>query len=207
MSKCQIVNCFEDKVKDSAFCPRHYADFHSTHDPLVTHIGRSMSGYVKYKGTVHEAYQDPNADSFILTRFDSNGQSLIVPRGSEHFSYASEEDEDRYMKERDEYFRMRTGVNPAPEPDTGSFEGQLGQVLAEMEELLLKKNKDYGSSYDKTVEELGETVILIRIMDKFNRLKQLIKSGDAPEVEETIEETLSDLVGYGIIELVRRRRS
>lgn len=93
-----------------------------------------------------------------------------------------------------------------PEPDPGSFEGQLDQVLAELGELLRKKNKDYGSSYDKTVEELGETVILIRIMDKFNRLKQLIKSGDDPEVEETIEETLSDLVGYGIIELVRRRR-
>lgn len=104
------------------------------------------------------------------------------------------------------YVPITEKPEPDPEASVGSFEGQLGQVLAEMEELLLKKNKDYGSSYDKTVEELGETVILVRIMDKFNRLKQLLRSGEPAEVEETIEETLSDLVGYGIIELVRRRR-
>ena len=90
--------------------------------------------------------------------------------------------------------------------ETESFEGALGLILSDLETLLRKKNKDYGSSYDKTVEELGETVILIRIMDKFNRMKQLIKSGEGPEVEETIEETLTDLIGYGVIELVRRRR-
>ena len=33
-----------------------------------------------------------------------------------------------------------------PEPDAGSFGGQLGQVLAELGEMLRKKNKDYGSS-------------------------------------------------------------
>jgi hypothetical protein len=93
-----------------------------------------------------------------------------------------------------------------PEPASGSFEGQLGQVLAELGELLRKKNKDYGSSYDKSVEKYGEVVALIRLGDKFNRLDTLILSDSQGEVDESIEETLLDLVGYGIIELVRRRR-
>jgi hypothetical protein len=146
--------------------------------------------------------------AWSLTRYDTRpvGQHYIVPLYSENVSVPNIVEVQKYLKEREEYM-MGAQAYPGVEPvETGSFEGTLGLILSELNDLLRKKNKDYGSSYDKTVEELGETVILVRIMDKFNRMKQLIKSGEGPEVEETIEETLSDLVGYGIIELVRRRR-
>jgi hypothetical protein len=158
--------------------------------------------YFKYRGDMYESHS-AGESTISLSRYDSD-QSLIVPISSKHLLPATGIQINRYKMEKEQYVAsFRPGMEPV---ETESFEGALGLILSDLETLLRKKNKDYGSSYDKTVEELGETVILVRIMDKFNRMKQLIKSGEGPEVEETIEETLSDLVGYGIIELVRRRR-
>jgi len=75
-----------------------------------------------------------------------------------------------------------------------------------LNETLKKKNKDYGDSYVKSVERFGEWVILVRLMDKFNRLEQLIQNNEQ-KVDESIEDTLLDLAGYCILELERRGRS
>ena len=196
---CRMTNCFKYEVGNTQRCEEHLPEElkgATVVGPSVT----NMKKLIMHRGKVWEAEQ-VQGDTYALSRYD-NEETVMVNLPPIEMMHPSHTDMQEYVISKAEY---ESGVEP--EPETGSFEGQLGQVLAEMGELLRKKNKDYGSSYDKTVEELGETVILIRIMDKFNRLKQLIKSGEPGEVEETIEETLSDLVGYGIIELVRRRRS
>lgn len=65
------------------------------------------------------------------------------------------------------------------------------------------KNKDYGDSFALLRKEYPEA-ILIRIGDKYNRLKQLIRTGDKPAVAESVDDTLMDLACYCLMELVER---
>lgn len=58
----------------------------------------------------------------------------------------------------------------------------------------LKKNKDYGDSFVSSINSLGETAGLVRILDKVNRLKSLLKSNN--EVSESLEDTTLDLFNY-----------
>ncbi|PTY39452.1 nucleotide modification associated domain-containing protein [Brachyspira hampsonii] len=69
----------------------------------------------------------------------------------------------------------------------------------ELKNLLIKKNKDYGNSYDKTLDEFGKQIGLVRIEDKLNRLKTLILSKEEPMVEESIIDTVFDIAGYAVL--------
>lgn len=69
-----------------------------------------------------------------------------------------------------------------------------------------KKNADYGDSFAMTRAEFGNQAILIRLSDKFFRLKTLLQSGSAAQVpDESIEDTLLDLANYCLMEVVERK--
>lgn len=79
----------------------------------------------------------------------------------------------------------------------------LKDLLEQVNNTLINKDKDYGSSFSDTRKEFGRVAIMIRLTDKYNRLKQLIKNPDERKVkDETIEDTLMDLVGYCLLELI-----
>ena len=61
----------------------------------------------------------------------------------------------------------------------------------------LKKNADYGDSFVNSINALGETAGLVRILDKVNRLKSLLKSDS--EVNESLEDTVLDLFNYMVM--------
>lgn len=61
------------------------------------------------------------------------------------------------------------------------------------------KNRDYGNSYSKSFEEFGPVMCAIRLDDKLNRFKTLIKGQVTPQVDESIEDTLLDLANYAIM--------
>lgn len=61
------------------------------------------------------------------------------------------------------------------------------------------KNRDYGNSYSKSFEEFGAIMCAIRLDDKLNRFKTLIKGQTTPQVNESIEDTLLDLANYAIM--------
>lgn len=81
------------------------------------------------------------------------------------------------------------------------------ETTKKMAQIFIAKNHDYGNSYAETVQELGPVAGFATIMNKFNRLKNIIK-GVKPLVEgETIEDTLLDMANYCImlnIELTKR---
>ena len=62
----------------------------------------------------------------------------------------------------------------------------------------LKKNKDYGNSFADSISALGDTAGLVRILDKVNRLKSLLKM-DSSEVAESLEDTVLDLFNYVVM--------
>ncbi len=80
----------------------------------------------------------------------------------------------------------------------------IKDIALEVAELVEKKNRDYGNSFDKTLDEYGDTAYFLRIEDKISRLKSLSKK-DA-EVDESIEDTLKDIAGYTLL-MINHKRS
>ncbi len=68
----------------------------------------------------------------------------------------------------------------------------------------IRKNSDYGDSFARLRNEY-DNAILIRIFDKYSRLKTLIQGTEQKVHDENIEDTLIDLANYCILELVERK--
>ena len=68
--------------------------------------------------------------------------------------------------------------------------------------MLYKKNQDYGDSFDKTVNKIGHMVLLVRVMDKYDRIENLILNDEKNKVvDESLKDTFLDLAGYSILSL------
>lgn len=77
-------------------------------------------------------------------------------------------------------------------------------VVLELEELYVNKNADYGNSFVKVRSEYPNAV-LIRLMDKLERLKLIYAKGYTNVMSETVEDTLKDMANYCIMEIMARR--
>lgn len=83
-------------------------------------------------------------------------------------------------------------------------ENKIDEACNELARVLKEKNKKYGDSFSKTADEYGNAVLLLRIQDKLNRLKQLLilkeNCFDFKEsVTEAVEDTFLDLAGYAVL--------
>ena len=76
-------------------------------------------------------------------------------------------------------------------------------VLDNLKILYEKKNADYGDSFNKLLDEFGLISSTIRLQDKVNRLKSVIKNKDQKVMDESIEDTLMDIANYSIMTLMR----
>ncbi|KAF6620655.1 DUF1599 domain-containing protein [Paenibacillus polymyxa] len=84
-------------------------------------------------------------------------------------------------------------------------EQRIEKICGEVESLLKRKNHDYGNSFSIQFEKYGILSALIRMDDKMRRLENLVQ-GSKAKVEESIEDTLLDQIGYGILALVELRK-
>lgn len=80
------------------------------------------------------------------------------------------------------------------------------RICAELSDIYERKNADYGDSFAKLRNEIGDWVILVRLADKLERLKTLLGKREEARVNESIDDTLMDLANYCIMELIERRR-
>lgn len=93
------------------------------------------------------------------------------------------------------------------EKDYPEMTMEFKRILFDQYELFCKKNHDYGPSNialgtSLTTEEdkkLSLSGIWFRMMDKINRLKQLVVIGTDNKVDESILDTYQDLSNYAII--------
>ena len=76
------------------------------------------------------------------------------------------------------------------------------QICSNLSEVYDRKNADYGDSFSILRKEYPNA-ILIRLFDKYNRLKTLM-SGQTAQVDESIIDTLLDLANYCIMEVIER---
>ncbi len=79
-------------------------------------------------------------------------------------------------------------------------------LCAELHELYINENADYGDSFRKLRDEIPNA-ILVRLSDKLNRLKSLmgVKDKEQQVKDESIDDTLMDLANYALLELVERK--
>lgn len=73
-------------------------------------------------------------------------------------------------------------------------------ILKKMLSTYKAKNKDYGNSFDKTLNEFGLLASVIRMSDKMERIKTLINT-EAAVKDEKIEDTILDLANYAVLTL------
>ena len=83
---------------------------------------------------------------------------------------------------------------------------EFQKITEKMHQIYLKKNKDYGSSFDRQYDKYGMTSVLIRLSDKLNRLEQITRAGTIEVKDESIDDTLLDLANYAILALIKRQK-
>lgn len=65
------------------------------------------------------------------------------------------------------------------------------------------KNKDYGDSFTDSINEWGLVASMVRIGDKYNRLKTLIKNPNNQHVkDESIIDTYMDMANYCLMSVM-----
>ena len=70
----------------------------------------------------------------------------------------------------------------------------MRKAYEENYETFLKKNADYGSSFEESLNEFGEVAGIVRISDKYKRLVNLTKNEN--KVLESKIDTLKDMANY-----------
>ena len=79
---------------------------------------------------------------------------------------------------------------------------QIHKKICEKLNLIYEqKNNDYGDSFAILRNE-HPNAILVRIFDKYNRLKTLLSDTEQKVKDESIKDTLMDLANYAILELI-----
>lgn len=72
-------------------------------------------------------------------------------------------------------------------------------IINELEQTYIAKNKDYGNSFEESLDEYGEVAGLVRIGDKLNRAKNLSKN-KANVIDESKIDTYLDMANYCIMQ-------
>ncbi|HFU3964051.1 TPA: nucleotide modification associated domain-containing protein, partial [Streptococcus suis] len=70
----------------------------------------------------------------------------------------------------------------------------MKKVYDENYQTFLKKNADYGSSFEESLNEFGEVSGIVRISDKYRRLVNITKNEN--KVLESKIDTLKDMANY-----------
>lgn len=71
----------------------------------------------------------------------------------------------------------------------------------ELQEIFVKKNTDYGNSFEESLEKHGLIASIVRMEDKMSRLNTLSKQ-EALVSDESLIDTLKDLSNYALMSAV-----
>jgi len=78
-------------------------------------------------------------------------------------------------------------------------ERYLRNETSKLIDLLIKKNTDYGSSFDKAMDKFGGISFIVRLFDKFGRLESIFDSKQILVADEGVEDTVNDIIGYCLL--------
>ena len=95
-------------------------------------------------------------------------------------------------------------ISKSKSEETGSI-ADFREIIEEMIQLYTRKNKDYGNAFKQSYSEFGSIMCAIRINDKLNRFKTLIKQNKEVKTE-SIKDTLIDLANYAVMTIIEIER-
>lgn len=76
-------------------------------------------------------------------------------------------------------------------------------ICKRLRDIYVKKNQDYGNSFDESLDKFGLIASATRINDKVNRFSSLCTGKKkAKVVEESVKDTLMDLANYAIMTIM-----
>ena len=75
---------------------------------------------------------------------------------------------------------------------------QFKEIVKGMISTYVRKNHDYGNSFDKSLDKFGLVASVVRIGDKMNRIESLVQK-KAMVQDESIRDTLLDMANYAIM--------
>lgn len=78
---------------------------------------------------------------------------------------------------------------------------QFIDITQNMAKTFAAKNHDYGNSFEQSLNEFGIVASVVRMGDKMNRIKSLVKK-EAQVKDESIKDTLLDLASYSVMALM-----
>lgn len=94
-----------------------------------------------------------------------------------------------------------------PPPEVITYDEHiLAKIFKEMFSTYVKKNADYGNSFEKSVEKFGLVASAVRLSDKLERFSNLI-CNDAQVKDESIEDTLLDMANYAAMTVLYLRKT
>ena len=86
-----------------------------------------------------------------------------------------------------------------PDIDIENYIHPFQEITNGLYETYCKKNRDYGNSFEQSLNKFGEISALIRISDKYNRLCSLITNKEQEVKDESIDDTILDMANYLIM--------
>jgi hypothetical protein len=118
------------------------------------------------------------------------------------FKKLSQDEQEEILRELKIVRELTQKDLPTPKNDK---EKEFLNIVLKMFYTYRAKNTDYGSSFDELFDEFGMTSALLRLKDKYNRLKAITANGDIKVKDESIQDTLMDLANYAILTLLKLR--
>lgn len=79
---------------------------------------------------------------------------------------------------------------------------EFAEMTYKMLELYSKKDRDYGDSFNHSLDEDGLLVAKIRLGDKISRFNSLLKRGEVLVDDESIVDTLIDIANYSVMTIM-----
>ena len=88
------------------------------------------------------------------------------------------------------------------------MEKEIGDIITELSEMRRDKGHDYSGIEDTldNIREFGAFGVLVRIGDKFKRLKHFYAQGFLRVENESAEDTICDLINYALFMLIMYRQ-
>lgn len=71
-----------------------------------------------------------------------------------------------------------------------------------LNQTFIDKNADYGNSFEESLNEFGLVAGVVRIGDKYNRLRTLSRVDTRGRVSESLSDTLLDMANYAVMTAV-----
>ena len=104
-----------------------------------------------------------------------------------------------YKKDLDKamYAIRQLGLRPVLPEEAAQFK----EVVKGMISTYIRKNHDYGNSFDKSLDKFGLVASVVRIGDKMNRIESLVQK-KAMVQDESIKDTLLDMASYCVMTIM-----